>query len=480
MHQILLIHPKYKNKEIIYFPLGLGYVAAACYKQGIEVSCIDMNVSNIDNLQILSMIAKQQFHVVGIGGFLMQLKSTIELTNLIKNRLEDVTVIIGGIQVYGCEKFIMDNSKADIVCVGESEIILPELIDALYTGRNLSAIPSIIFREKGKVVKNNGPSLIMNLDEIDFPKYDIFNMEIYATQNYHGFSGKQTIDFICSRGCPYRCNYCINSMKPVKARYRSPENILKEIRFLKENYNINDFSFADEIFTINKQKALEICEAIQGENITWVTSTRADLLDRDVLSTMKKAGLRMLIIGFESGSEKILRSMNKRVALSKYYESIKLLQKYDIPFYSNFMIGMPEENESTLKETETFCIDNKLIFGASYVTPFPGTKLYDDVRHKIGDEKKYIYSVAEMNFSKKPIINLTEMPAKKLIHHRNKMTVNTIVYLIHNKFRLVPRPLLNITIWCCIFIFNQQNALLSKVTRSISKKLLFFLRKTSI
>ncbi|NQV04309.1 MAG: cobalamin B12-binding domain-containing protein, partial [Candidatus Omnitrophica bacterium] len=240
--KVLLINPAYENREIVYFPLGLGYIAGSCDKHGIEVKCIDVNATRVSNHQILEMIENEGFHIVGIGGFLTQVQAVIELTNLIKSRAKDVIVIIGGIQVFGCERFIMETSKADIICVGESEMLFPELIKALYDGKDISKIPAIIYRNKDKVINNEGFPLVPDLDEINFPKYDAFNMETYITQNYHGFPGKRTIDFICSRGCPYSCTYCINSLKPVKMRYRSPDNIVREIRLLKGKYKIDDFS----------------------------------------------------------------------------------------------------------------------------------------------------------------------------------------------------------------------------------------------
>lgn len=449
--------------------MGLGYVAGACYKEGIEVECIDMNVSDADCHQILDTIRKKDLHIVGIGGFITQLKSTAELSNLIKENCKDVTVIVGGIQVFGCDQFILDNSKADIVCMGESEMILPKLVHALYTDKDFSDISSIVYRWKGEIVKKEGFFLVIDLDKINFPKYDAFQMESYIKGNYHSAPGKRTIDVICSRGCPYKCNYCTNSKKPVKVRYRSPESILSEIRFLKEKYSINDFSFADEIFEIDKKKALEICEAIKGENITWLTSCRLDRIDNEILLAMKRAGCRMLLIGFESGSEKILKSMNKRIDVGTYPGVIKLLRKHDMQFYANFMIGMPEESDETMRETERFCTDNDLIFGSSYVTPFPGTKLYDDVRHKIADEKKYLYSLGEMDFTKEPIVNLTEMSTEKLIYLRNRTVINTMVHIIHRKLGFIPKFLIEAACRCYLFLFNIKNPLVSETLRPITK-----------
>ena len=160
--------------------------------------------------------------------------------------------------------------------------------------------------------------------------------------------------------------------------------------------------------------------------------------------------------------------MNKKVNLKEYHEAIKLLRKYDKNFFPNFMIGMPEETEETIEETEKFCIDNGLVFGPAYVTPFPGTKLYDDIKDTI-DEKEYLTKLYDLNFAKKPIINLTNMDTKTLVYLRNRTTVNSTASILGNKYKFVPMPLLKAALWSYLTIFNIDSPFLSRITRSINK-----------
>src|SRR3974377_91607 len=152
--KILFINPPYKNKDIIYFPLGLGYIAGACAHAGIDVECLDLNVNILSTDQLIRKIKTDSFHIIGIGGFATQLKSTIEISNIIKSNCPDTKVIVGGVQVYGCDDFIFNNSKADIVCIGESELILPELIHKIYQDGDLSKIPSIKYRHNNAITDN--------------------------------------------------------------------------------------------------------------------------------------------------------------------------------------------------------------------------------------------------------------------------------------------------------------------------------------
>ncbi len=467
--KILLINPPYANKEIVYFPTGLGYVAGACAREGIDTRFIDMNLGDNQLTRVLDLIKKERFDVIGIGGFAMQLKSTVELANAIKEHCKDATIVIGGVQVFGCDEFLIKNSKADIICSGESEILLPQIVHSLYGTADLSKFESIIYRRNGEIVYNGGFAIIEDIDSLSVPKYDLFDMESYVKGNYHNVPGRRTIDFICSRGCPYKCNYCINSNKPFKMRYRHPDNILAEIRLLKDTYNINDFYFGDEIFTANKKKALEICEILKAENVTWITSGRADGMDDELISAMKKSGCRMLLVGFESASEKILQEMKKRTTKEVYLRAIGLMRKYNLMFYPNFMIGMPSETEETIRETEQFCKDNNLVFGATYVTPFPGTKLYDEIKYKIKDEKAYLYSLANLNFTKEPLINLTGMPVRELMCLRDRAVINTTAHLVQQRFRYVPIFFVRMACRMYLAIFDIKNPVISRILRPITK-----------
>lgn len=476
--RILLINPSYESRDIVYFPLGLGHVAGACSREGIDVRCFDMGIEGGGVDRVVSDIRRNDHHVIGIGGFITQLRATVELSKAIKKSCPGAVVIAGGQQVVGCSRFVMEHSSVDVVCVGESEMTLPRLVHALYAQRDLTGIPSILYRRGADIVGSTDYSLAKDLDELDFPKYDAFRMESYIKGNYHTTIGKRSLDFLASRGCPYKCVFCTNSGKAVTVRYRSPENILKEIRLLKARFGINDLSFCDEIFTINKRKALEICEALRGEKISWITSCRADGLDEETLKAMMGSGCRKLLIGFESGSDSVLRAMNKRVDTGSYRTTIKLLRKLDMPFIANFTVGMPDETETTIDETEKFCIENDLIFGPSYVTPFPGTKLYEDVKDRlIPNEKAYIDGLADMNYSKKPVLNLTVMPTEKLVKLRDRAVVNSVAHLIGKKARWLPASAIKALCRIHLRIFDIKNPAVAGIIHRINNIIYSFFSK---
>jgi radical SAM superfamily enzyme YgiQ (UPF0313 family) len=186
---------------------------------------------------------------------------------------------------------------------------------------------------------------------------------------------------------------------------------------------------------------------------------------------MKGSGCRMLLIGFESGSDTILKSMNKRANVDTYASAIRLLRRHAMPFYANFMVGMPQETQETLAQTEDFCKKNSLIFGASYVTPFPGTVLYEQVREKITDEDSYILSLAKMNFTKQPVINLTSMPTKRLMALRDRVVINTMVRLVHKRVPWVPVFLITCASRVYLRLFNIKAPAIAQMFSVITKTL---------
>jgi len=465
--QVFFLHPAYHQKEIVYFPLGIGYIAGACREAGITVTCLDLNLNRIPDDKLIDAIQCSGSKIVGISGFLMQLSESMRLATCIKSHLPDVIVVLGGVMICGCEEHILCNSKTDFIFSGEAEEIFPEIVKSIAAGNGYKAFPGVIYREDN-IIKMQPSVLVQELDKLPMPAYDLFAIEHYADHNYHSLPDKRLVDMICSRGCPFCCEYCINSKRESHVRYRSTEKIVAEVRFLRDRYNVTDFHFCDENFTTSKKRGLEICAAIKPEHISWVTSCRADSLDEELIVAMRDAGCRLLIIGFESASDIILRAMNKKTTTAVYGRTIALLRQLRMPFLANFMIGMPTETPETIAETVQFCAENKLIYGPSYVTPFPGTKLYDVMRSRIKDEYSYIDGLATLNYSKAPYINLTNMSTEELIKQRDNAVISVVAQML--KARLPFLPMCCVRTVCRVYlkVFDIKNPIIAAITQYIT------------
>jgi len=467
----MLLHPEYQQKEIGYFPLGLGYIASACRAAEIDVICHDLNVSPLALGALVEAVKNSRCAVVGISGFLMQLQEAMRLATGIKQHLSDVVVMLGGVMTFGCEEYILRNSLTDVVFLGEAEEVLPNIVKSVANGDGYEQYKEIAYIKNGEFITGHHYATINDLDALKLPAYELFPMEQYIKNNYHSTPGKRTIDMICSRGCPYHCEYCINSKRENKVRYRSTDVIVSEIQFLKHKYNVTDFHFCDENFTTNKKRGLEICATLTPLGISWVTSCRADSLDDELIVAMKGAGCRCLLIGFESASDTILRAMNKKATTAVYSDAIALLRKNAMPFQANFMIGMPDETPETIAETVRFCIVNSLIYGPSYVTPFPGTKLYDTILFSIHDQASYMKGLASLNFSKRPYINLTKMPTSALMKHRDNAVISVVASMLKRKFPYIPQFIILAACVTYLRLAEIENHSVAKITKYIIGRL---------
>ena len=198
---------------------------------------------------------------------------------------------------------------------------------------------------------------------------------------------------ITSRGCPFNCGYCDQSVFGRKWRCHSPEYVISEISYLKKQYGIDFISFEDDNFLLSKQRTIEICRGMIGKslNIEWSCLGRVNEVDDEVLSLMRQAGCKTVYIGIESGSERILKLINKRLSIDEYRKGIKLIKKYGINVTGSFILGVPSETKEDIDRTIDLALSLPLD-GISFFTytPYPKTPLRElAFKHgKISDEWK--------------------------------------------------------------------------------------------
>ena len=442
---ILLVNPRYLGGTISYFPLGMAYLASYLMQNNYRVVICDRNLKQTESNDVSHYIKRHGIDVVGISGFITQVKHVITVIDRIKDEYPHLPVVLGGPQTHGTSEFFLRHTRADFVISGTGELPFLNLLNALVEEQSLEGVSGLSYRRRdGSIMVQPPNPSQQNQFFVKQPAYELFDIEKYLDCNYHGFIGKKSLDIIWSRGCPYSCSYCIYSLKGYKVSFRPIEDLMTEIRHLREHFGITDFIFADENFTLNRKRTLEMVDELKKEEVTWVTSARVDLLDEEILTRMKEAGCRKMMLGLESFSRKVLQNMNKKVKLECIPEKIKLIRTLGIQLEANFMVGMPEETPETIKDTERYCIENSLFFGPSYVTPFPGTKLYEDCRDIIGDQKQYILKLGDLNFSKTMLINLTRFPQRTIIKLRNQAVVNSLSNILKRKVRFMPMPLVRI------------------------------------
>jgi radical SAM superfamily enzyme YgiQ (UPF0313 family) len=272
----------------------------------------------------------------------------------------------------------IDRGAVDVICLGEYDYAVKDVVEAF---PSLSAVRGIVYRDNGGIKRTASRPPIENLDDLPFPAWRHLDLEKYFD------AGKlyPYIDIISGRGCPNGCIFCLwpQVMHGTKYRLRSPENVIEEIKYDIELcprvLKGGEFFFEDDTFTVDKERAIRICEAIMSSNlrITFSVNARMDTADLELFNIMKKAGCRELLTGFESGNQLMLDRMNKHVILDQSFKFMDYARQAKLDVHGCFVIGLPGETEESARET----VDLALKLGLTTVqfsgaVPFPGTMFY--------------------------------------------------------------------------------------------------------
>jgi len=271
---------------------------------------------------------------------------------------------------------------ADYLVIGEPELTIKELVTSLTEGKSLKSVKGLFYKQGKKFIKNELRELIRNLDELPFPDRSLIKNNLYINPvcKNHPY----TI-VISSRGCPYQCTYCYMDVYGHFWRARSAENVIKELIEIKIKHNIREIVFRDDLFTLDKNRVLKICDGIikNNLNLTWTCQTRADFLDEEILSKMKEAGCYAVSLGIESGSQEIIDRLKKQIKIEQIKRAVSLCKKYDIRTRGYFIIGSPGETLETIERTLNLAKELDLdYFMVSILTPYPKTKLFEDYLKK--------------------------------------------------------------------------------------------------
>ncbi len=325
--------------------------------------------------EISETFFKYQPDIVGITVMTPKAASAFTIASLAKQYNKDCSVVFGGPHATLKADEILKNTRdVDFVVSGEGEVVLLELVNALRAkGNNFNTIRGLSYRQGDKGVHNTMRSFIDDLDCLPFPDREtLLGSDTYTSEDMGLLMG--------SRGCPYSCSYCATQIWTRKVRYRSLTNILEEIKYVHHRYGTRQFTFKDDSFTVNRKRVMEFCNKLidAGMKVNWDCNTRVDLVDSELLRTMKKAGCNSIKVGIESGSERILKLMDKGITLERVKEAARLFREVGIHWTAYFMMGIPTETKEDVKKTLDLLYKIRPSFASIGVyEPFPGTKLFD-------------------------------------------------------------------------------------------------------
>lgn len=392
--------------------LGLAYLAAVSEERGDEVLLFD---ADVEDEPITAAVRRFEPHLVGITANTPQVKSAWRTAAAIKS-FRDIPVVLGGPHVSVLPVESAERPEVDAVVRGEGEAIWIKLSEIIDRGRlsgqalldpaagHLADLFGVTyFTLDDKLQHNPDYPPIADLDSLPFPAYHVFRMDRYTNLQpaTDTVDGAKSFSLMTSRGCPYRCTFCSQSIMPVKWRARSPENVLAEWEHLVEELGAQEIGVLDDSANIRMDRLERIGDLLierQLNHVPWifVNGIRANLATKPLLAKLKAAGLKRTAFGVETGDPNILDSINKRIDHDTIRQAFKNAKAAGLETIGFFIIGLPGETEETMERTIRFAIElDPLIANFSMMTPYPGTKVYEIVKQEgkllMDDWEDYVF-----------------------------------------------------------------------------------------
>ena len=370
--KVVLINPppegvKQKWDNPGFPPLGLGYIAASLLQANIPVEVLDAKLEETDLDETADRLSQMEADIFGLSAMTHEINMVGTLATCIKALHPKATVIVGGCHTIALpEDTLTSYQDIDVAICGEGETAICEIVRALEKGNSLAGIRGIAYRKGQEIILNENRDKIEDLDSIPDPAWELFpRTKIYPVMT--------------SRGCPFKCVFCMRAMGDM-VRFRSAEGVVDEIGTLINDFGAEDIYFYDETFTMKKMRIHRILDMMiergYHRKIRWLSQTRVNKCDQELLTKMAKAGCLEIDFGIESGNQEILKKIGKDFLLDEARETIPMVKKTGIKVANLFILGHPGETRETIMDTINFAVElnsDRVAFGI--MVPYPGTEV---------------------------------------------------------------------------------------------------------
>lgn len=436
-----------------YPPFGSMLIIQALRKVGEKASFFNIDYFRYSHEEIEAYFREHQFDVVGISSVV---STAYAYTKYLSNLIHDVsphTVIIVGGNLAASAEILLRKCKVDICVVGDGELIIQNLIRIL-NGKSLNfdllrAVKGICFLDEKNEFCFTGYGARIPAEDIEWPDYSILEEDgslpyfisdkidklVYGCERVIE-PGKRMATIIMSKGCVSRCTFCHRWEKGY--RVRPVEQVMEHVRYLIQHYNVGVLSIGDENFGSDREAAWEIASRLGELGIAWyVAGVRTSTVSKESLQHWKDNGCYMAIFGVESGSPKMLSVMEKNSTLEKNINAIKWTGEVGLGTVIQLVLGMPGENDETIRETTEFLkeISSSMkwwkdkaaseLISINYAQALPGTPLYEYSRQhgligvSIDEEEKYLIQISDIDAYKEDhFVNATGLPLLKVLMWR--------------------------------------------------------------
>ena len=422
-------HPKVKR----YFPWGIATVMRYVEDDGHDIDLLDIYGNDLLPHEVKERLRSQTYECVCISGFASyNYAYVLWLAQTVKELQGNVPVVVGGILADLHYDLLLKRPEIDICVLGEGELTAVDLFQKM---DQLDKVNGIAFRKHSNIVKTASRELIQDLDSLPLPNFDFWDMEKYLKGNlwaddvstrYNEFPGNlpdpdaltPNMSVFFGRGCPFSCKFCSRSYQNV--RYKTPDKVIIELKYLIDKFHIKAFHFYDELVVFRKKTVLELCEKIKPLEVYWDCQGRVNTVDEELMQVMKANNCYSIGFGFESGSTKMLQAMGKGVTREDNLKVLSAARKTGMHLKIQLMCGYPGETEETIAETVSMMKISQLPpRRMSWATPLPGSGLYHDSLKKglIKNEEAYLVTLAKLNMNtpKGVVLNVSGLSDEEMI-----------------------------------------------------------------
>ncbi len=389
-------------------PLGLAYIAAFLRAAGHDVAIVDMKHGHHTRAELMDAVRAFGPALVGLGLYTVTVPVAEEISDLIKAWSSEAVIVVGGPHPAGAPEECARNPHFDYAAVGEGEVMMRDLVDALESGSDVRGVAGLWFTEipddpESELIVNAPRGWIGELDSLPWPARDLLPpLSSYAMTMFQYREWPATTIYT-SRGCPYSCIFCERrEILGNKFRVHSADYVVDEMEHLIEEYGIKEIFFYDDTFTLDARRVEAICDTIvaRGLKISWNISTHVNTVTRELLMKMNAAGCWQIAYGIETGDPRVMKDIMKGTTVDTVRERIQWTVDAGIEAKGLFMIGHPTDTPETIARTVEFA-RSLPIASANFkiTTPFVGTPLRDmaedygviakdDYRNYMGDPQE--------------------------------------------------------------------------------------------
>jgi anaerobic magnesium-protoporphyrin IX monomethyl ester cyclase len=366
-------------------PLGLLYIATQLEKRGQNVTVVDFVAEAYTEEKLQKILEKTTVVCVTITSQIAS--SAGKLVAYIKKTKPAIPVIIGGPHCTLQKHQVLDEINADIAVMGDGEETIGEILDVFDNKKTLAEVHGIFYRDLDEIKTGLSGYEIKDLDQIPFPSRHLVKQYSYGKRQIAGvtfFAKGKITSMVTTRGCPFHCRFCVSKSIFKKYRSRSAENVIKEFEEIAKEYD--SVFVVDDNFLFEKKRAERIMDLLVEKQLNieiWIAGIRVTDADANLFKKMKKAGVKSVEFGIESGNQEILNYYDKKITLDQIRKAVALSKKTGFLTIGNFILGAPIETEKHMDDSINFAKELNLDFAFFYPYNYlKGSALWEDAFHK--------------------------------------------------------------------------------------------------